>query len=162
MYCICYLGDLTAETSSPISKVFSAGFQQRQNSSFDTCVKFSSQVESKHEFRLWELNFFLKKGKRKTTKLHWCQLIWGFQLHVQFLMWGCPHARSHSCRAGLMLLKRWNAADKSRQDSDFSSRMMQDKGRLTFTHLKYLSGISMISFLWRFKEKNFPARVIEY
>ena len=41
-------------------------------------------------------SFWKKKRKKIHTKLHWCQLIWGFQLHVQFLMWGCPRTPTHA------------------------------------------------------------------
>lgn len=82
-----YLGDLIPETSSPISKVISAGFQQRQYSSFDTWVLFLITSVILTRDLLVGLVFEKKREKTK-TKLHWCQLIWGFQLHVQFLMWG--------------------------------------------------------------------------
>lgn len=44
-----------------------------------------------HFYHEWNLNSRSAVGlsfwkKRKKTKLHWCQLIWSFTLHVQFLM----------------------------------------------------------------------------
>lgn len=82
-----YLGDLTLETSSPDNNVISAGFKQQTlySSSFDTWVWFlksqSGFLSGDLLVELELLLFFLLEKKwenkhKKTTELHWCQLIY--------------------------------------------------------------------------------------
>lgn len=84
-----YLGDLTLETSSPDNNVISAGFKQQTlySSSFDT-VGFIFKITKwilvwRSACGTWTSSFFFfwkkkweNKHKKKTTELHWCQLIY--------------------------------------------------------------------------------------